>query len=207
MIETLKICTITGFEPFSDWKVNPSREIARSLDGSILNGYRINSQLLSVKFENLKKEIELIFENHQPHLLLMLGLSPSPVIRLEKIAINWTHARIKYNDGSQPRDQLIVSDAPLAYFTDLPVTQLEETLRKKGIPCVISPSAGSYACNQAYFLALHLKSFLRLPTKILFIHVPPLPEEVARKGTSEPSMSLELSLKAVRLIIESLGSN
>ncbi len=199
----MKRCVITGFEPFGDWKINPSAEIALLLDSRKVNGYQISFCILPVKLQDLNQEMMGILEKDPPDLSLMLGLSLSSVIRLEKIAVNWIHSRIKYNDGHQPRDSLIIPDGQPAYFTTLPVSKLEKILRENGVPCIISPSAGNHTCNQAYYLDLHFIHVEKRLTKALFIHVPPTPAEIARKGVNLPSMPLSLGLKAVRLILDS----
>ena len=73
---------------------------------------------------------------------------------------------------------------------------------EKNIPAVISNSAGTYVCNHLFYELLYWCDKLSLPTKIGFVHLPRLPEQVI--GTQNPSMPLQQMQIALHEIIKIL---
>jgi pyroglutamyl-peptidase len=56
-----------------------------------------------------------------------------------------------------------------------------------------------YVCNHIYYFGLHTIAARGLPTRMGFIHVPPLPEMVKAEGRS--GMSMDTLIGAARVII------
>lgn len=166
---------ISGFEPFDTHKENSSQVIAKMLSEVQIEGVEIYSVILpvtfSTSFEILKNEI-LQFE---PDYVLCLGLAGNrKTIDLEKVAINLIHCGIADNEGVLQKNVSVLPDGPVAYFSALPIEQLEEV--ETQYPVTISFSAGAYVCNFLMYRVLHeLRNSNK--TKAGFIHLPPLGED------------------------------
>lgn len=145
---------LTGFEPFGGGTTNPSADVAHALDGETLDGATIIGRVLPVSFAASAAELERLVAEHQPDLIIALGLADGrEAITPERVAINYADARIPDNDGAQPRDEPLDADGPAARFTGLPVKRIVRALTDAGHPATVSLTAGSYVCNA---LAYHL---------------------------------------------------
>jgi pyroglutamyl-peptidase len=196
------IVLLTGFEPFAGERVNPSAELARALDGEVVNGHRIVTAILPVAFAATLPTLEALLETHRPTLVLATGQAGGrSEISIERVAANLIDARIADADGAQPIDESVIADAPAAYFSTLPVKAMLARLRALGIPAALSQTAGSYVCNQVFYALAHLVATRYRDTRAGFIHVPWLPEQVARHH-GQPSMALETMVAGVRAAIE-----
>lgn len=197
-----KTVLLIGFEPFDGEEVNPSAGIVAALDGEVLHDHRIVTCVLAVAFAPTVQAITTLIEQHQPALVVGLGLAGGRTsISIERVAVNLIDARIADNAGSQPIDQAVVTGAPDAYFSTLPVKAIEASLRQIGIPAAVSMSAGTYVCNQAMFALLHVLNSQRPRTRGGFIHVPWLPVQASRHP-GQPSMALETMIAGVRAALE-----
>jgi pyroglutamyl-peptidase len=193
---------LTGFEPFGGSHVNPSNEACRRLEGETFNGYRVAVETIPLRYDEVKPKLVEAIEKHVPSAIICTGQSGAATINLERVAINVADARIPYNCGTQPTDKLIVDGGPVAYFTKLPLRRLLEALRAAGIPAIISNSAGTFGCNHVFYELMRYLDETGCDIPAGFIHVPPLPEQVADKGTA--SMSVETTAQALRVIVEEL---
>lgn len=130
-----------------------------------------------------------------PALMLSLGeAGPEPVVRLEKVAINWDDFRLPDNAGNQPIDEPIVPEGPAAYFSTLPVSPIAETLRgTTPLPVRVSLSAGAYLCNHLAYCMLHALSANPV-CPYLFLHLP--------SWRPDNGLSLESIAATVRAVIE-----
>nr|WP_276813702.1 hypothetical protein [Desulfurococcus amylolyticus] len=81
-------------------------------------------------------------------------------------------------------------------------------LTEEGIPAVVSNTAGTYVCNLVFYELLHHGYTYGYPLRAGFIHLPYLPEQAAKMESHSvsPSMSPELMIKAVKVVIESIIS-
>jgi pyroglutamyl-peptidase len=70
-------------------------------------------------------------------------------------------------------------------------------LRKRGIPAVVSQTAGTFVCNHVFYGLMHA---LRRQTKVRggFIHVPFLPEQA---GAGRPSLPLDTMTAAIAVAV------
>jgi pyroglutamyl-peptidase len=193
---------LTGFEPFDGEAVNPSGEIVRALDGEIVCGHRIVTAILPVAFASTLPTLEALLDAHRPALVIATGQAGGrSELAIERIAANLVDARIPDADGEQPIDARVIDDAPNAYFSTLPVKAMLERLRRLGIPALLSQTAGTYVCNQAFFVLAHLVATRYQETRAGFVHVPWLPEQAARHW-GQPSMALDTMVEGVRAAID-----
>lgn len=85
---------------------------------------------------------------------------------LERVAVNLIDARIADNAGAQPVDRPVAAGGPAACFTTLPVKAMAAALRSAGHEAQVSYSAGSFVCNQIFYVLMRG----RLP-RAGFVHV------------------------------------
>ena len=191
---------LTGFEPFGRYNLNSSWELVAALSDTIDNFESIKLRL-PVEFNAVSNLIPKILSDHQPDIILSFGQSTSDAIRIERVAINISDARTPDNSGCRPTDETIHADGKNAYFATLPIKSMKSAVEQVGLPVVISNSAGTYVCNHTFYNWLYWCEKLKLNTKVGFIHLPRMPEQV---GVNEPSMPLDDIKKAILEIIKNL---
>lgn len=172
---------LTGFEPYSGYKENPSEKIVDAFrNHKHRQGSYLFVEVLPVSFERTRKEIKTLIKTLRPDLLIMLGFSPKSIsFEVEKIAVN-------SNGPSSPKNiSLLDNDRRYAYGkiskkgshtynTTLPIPILFRTFKAFDLPVKRSYKAGTFVCNLALYAALEEVNCLDLPTRVAFIHVPPL---------------------------------
>ncbi|MFW9929898.1 MAG: pyroglutamyl-peptidase I [Candidatus Thorarchaeota archaeon] len=201
---------LTGFEPFSTWKKNPSYDVAVAFKGKNFGNHKIVCEKLPVDYKRLPLVIDNLFLEHSPDIIIMMGIAAgSPKMRLEKVAINEVTAKVHYNSGEKPIDEPIINNGQNAFFSKLPVNDLSKNLIDHGIPAEISYSAGTFACNQAFYYLMHKINSNTKRNNVLggFVHLPLTPDMAAKVIDKKyPSMNFDQMVLAVKIIIEFLVS-
>jgi pyroglutamyl-peptidase len=201
---------VTGFEPFGGHDENPSALIARALDGTARAGARLTGRVLPVDLAGLNAALDAALDGPPPVAVLALGLAATePVICLERVALNLADFAIPDNGGQRHRNLPLEPQGPAARASRLPLEAILAALLEAGIPARLSETAGLYLCNAAMYRLLG-----RLPETLPcgFIHLPPLPEQVARRlraqggraGARDPglaSLPFDLQLRAVEIAL------
>ncbi len=199
---------ITGFEPFAGSAINPSQLLIKAFETQHKVNDNLYTCLLPVDTNNAPIKLIDSLDFYQPDAVVCLGQATGrALISLEKVAINLLNFRIPDNQGNKIEDQPIVQDAPVAYFSTLPIHKLHQAITASGIPCEVSYSAGTYLCNQVFYILMHHIASNGLLTMAGFVHLPALPEQVVGQGRDCPSMSLNIMRMAVDRIISTLNTN
>lgn len=196
----MAIILLTGFEPFGGEAVNPSWQIAHSLDGEVIEGARVVAQQLPCVFGESLRVLRRALKDHAPHLVLALGQAGGRTdLTPERIAINVNDARMPDNAGQRPIDTPVVPGAPAARFSTLPIKAMVAAMQAAGVRASVSQTAGTYVCNHVFYglmQALHRQAGVRAG----FMHVPLAPEQAAALG-GQPSMTLAEMQHGVRVAL------
>ena len=188
---------LTGFEPFGGDTLNPSGEVAKALDGARAGEageYKVVTKILPVEWVTTRKVMASVIEEVDPVIIMSLGLaSGRPELNVEKVAVNYT-SRYKDNKGSILDELNITNSGPDAYFATIPVEDIVESIKAKGIPARLSLSAGAYLCNYTFYSASDYiaQKGQRGGVPVGFIHIPATPDMVAGTGKSMASMDLDM---------------
>lgn len=194
---------VTGFEPFGGENINPALEVLKSLPKT-LAGAEIVTLVVPTVFGQSAQVLQEKMEAEQPDAVLCIGQAGGRMdLSLERVAINLDDARIPDNLGQQPIDEPIQSEGEPAYFSTLPIKAMVEAVRSQGIPSSVSNTAGTFVCNHLMYQALHLANTRFPSTKVGFLHIPFLPEQVIAKP-HRASMSLEVMLRGIKIALEAL---
>ncbi|MHA1771743.1 MAG: pyroglutamyl-peptidase I family protein [Candidatus Thorarchaeota archaeon] len=197
---------LTGFEPFDESSLNPSAELAKAMDSATVGEFKVVGKVLHLDYTRALDEIREAITTHKPSVVLACGQANRGAITFEKIAVNALNTVRGDNYENIPESDLIERDGPPAYFTDLDVNHLAESLRDEGIPAEVSYHAGTYGCNWLFYNLMHWQATGQLSARTGFIHVPPLPEQVIEKhAISLPSMPLPMIIRSMHIVIEKLN--
>ncbi|MEE8400205.1 MAG: pyroglutamyl-peptidase I [Desulfobacterales bacterium] len=199
----MKKLLLTAFEPFAGEVINPSLEVARDIESVHFENARVEVLALPVaRFETTAIAIDRM-RLTEPDVVLMLGEAGSrSQVTPERVAINIDDFPIPDNGGNQPKDEPIIEDGPVGYFSTLPIHTIVTQLNQAHIPAEISNSAGSYLCNRLFYSVVHCITVEKLPIRAGFMHLPYLHEQTIGKGLGLSGMSRETLTEAVRIAIE-----
>lgn len=190
---------LTGFEPFGGEKVNPSWEIARSLDGEEIGGHLVVARRLPVVWNQALEVMAGLIDQLQPDLIVAMGQSGGRAeICPERVAINVSDSPSADNSGVVLTDEPIDGGGPVAFWSTLPIKAMVAAMREAGVPARVSNTAGTYLCNHIMYGTLHLLAQRELGIPAGFIHVPGLPEQMAPRSKGEPSLGLETQVRGIR---------
>lgn len=201
-----RVILLGGFEPFHGERRNPSLEVMRALDGTLIGGLRVKGLELPVVYARAMRRMTSAIARFRPAAVLGLGQAGGrPVITLERVAINLIDGPHPDNARRRKNDEAVVRGGPDAYFARLPLREIERALKRKRIPTTLSLSAGAFMCNAVMYAALHeLRGRPGLPCG--FIHLP-FDTRQALRHLSAPSMPIEMMAEAVRIAIAQIGEN
>ncbi|MBY0451393.1 MAG: pyroglutamyl-peptidase I [Bdellovibrionaceae bacterium] len=162
---------VTGFKPFLGHDQNPSERLSVEL---AQNFSEVESLILPVEFGRAFEVLDRHLSARSYDYILLLGQAAGRHrISIEKIGLNWAETHHRDEAGIKPVNGPLVAGAELALMTKFPVDEVYRQLIEQKLPVHVSFSAGTYVCNDIYFRAME-----RHPDKkIVFIHVPLLPEQ------------------------------
>jgi pyroglutamyl-peptidase len=189
---------LTGFDPFGGQPVNPSWLAVKALHGRQVRGHRIVAAQLPTVFGESLRALDALLHQHRPALVIGVGQAGGrKAISLERVAINVNDAPIADNAGAQPVDTPVHANAPVAYFSGLPIKAMHAALQAEGIAVEVSQTAGTFVCNHLFYGLMHTlatQPALR-HTRGGFIHVPWLPEQ------GSPNMALAHITRGLQLAV------
>ena len=191
---------LTGFNRFGDLEVNPTQLIVESLAERprTLTNVNLVAEVLPTEFIEAGNRISQLIRQHRPEMVVCLGLGAGlGEIHLERVALNLDDGGMPDNAGLSRTGQTIVPDGPLAYQSTLPLVQLREALRQRGIPAVISNHAGTYVCNHVFYLARHEVERLGIGSLCGFIHLPQISENTGAGALPMFGLTLDVMMEAV----------
>lgn len=194
---------LTGFEPFGEDSVNPSWEIARALNGEIIEGATVRSVQLPCVFGESITALDKAISAFDPVLIISLGYASNRSdITPERVGINIDDARIPDNAGKRPIDTPVIAGGPPAYFSSMPIKAMTKAIRDAGVAASVSNTAGTFVCNHIGYAVMDrlAKGAAHRGARGGFIHVPPLPEQKSRaQGTQ--AMDLSEQIKGIRAAV------
>ena len=193
-----RMVLITGFEAFGGETSNPSAEIARALDGKIIEGRPVVGAVLPCVFGTSAEELLRWLRVVRPELVVCVGQAGGrSAITPERVAINVDDALIPDNAGVRPVDVPILRGGPAAYWSTLPIKAIVARLTAQGIPSAVSPTAGTFVCNHVFYRLMRTLA-RRKGVRGGFVHVPFLPHQ-AKRG--QPSLPLDTMIAAITGVV------
>ncbi|HWL27103.1 MAG TPA: peptidase C15, partial [Ureibacillus sp.] len=85
----MKKILLTGFEPFLQFKMNPTMQVVEALAGKVIEDYEICGRILKVDFQQSATQLKEHINEIQPDIIISLGLAGGRYkITPERIAIN-----------------------------------------------------------------------------------------------------------------------
>ncbi len=185
---------MTSFEPFGGFALNSSHEVARVIAGQPTPNVRLDWLMLPVVAGVCVERAWGRIEEDRPDVVLLLGQATGAArVRLEDRGVNLDDFSIPDNAGNQPVKRPIVPGGPSHHRTTAPL----QRLLGAGLAVEHSLSAGSYVCNHLYYSLLHRARAREPVPRVLFVHLPLLPQQVVAPSKL-PSRPLDEMVRAVQ---------
>ncbi len=204
-LSTVKLAVVSGYEPFGDYKGNPSARIAKKFHGSMIEGIRVVGTVLRNVYDSHDQLIDTLriekrklgLSKEEPAVIVSGGLSSSiHAISLE--SVGWNEIDSKYADA----DGVLVDDKrPIipgtvgAYRTNADLEAVSLDLLKAGVPSIRSVDPGRFTCNSIAFGMFHRLVSENEVAVFLFyhtgLHVGDLPGELPASKIYHPPEWLE----------------
>ncbi len=178
---------LTAFEPFDGTGINSSLETLREIERrAASNGEsaQLATAVLPVRYDDdvaaYRRAVErCAVERCAPDAVLLLGQSTRPCVEIERVAIN-----LKLVAAEPPRHEIIVPEAPPAYFATWPIEATLRLWNEGNLPAQSSAHAGTYLCNHIFYRALHEAEKAGWSGPIGFLHLPRLKSQIAPSSQS-----------------------
>ncbi len=169
---------ITGFEPFTTGQGlrldhNPTSDIAHRVAARLPNA---RAETLPVSFVQTKSALLAHFDALGPTSWIGMGFAPHrETLDIETLAVNVEHATSPDNDGETPWRRPVVEGGPPALQTRLDVESAIATFASHGVKAHAAFHAGTFLCNQSFYLGCNAVEGPGPLAVAAFIHVPPMP--------------------------------
>lgn len=191
---------LTGFEPFGGEEVNPSALLV----GRLADMEGVVTAVLPVEYDTCAAAFREAVALHQPMAALCFGMAArSDSVLVEQIAWNRDESDKPDNAGVVRESAVIIADGPTAYGTGMPVPFLVRTLAMAGVPVAMGDHAGGFVCNHLFYRTRHWIESEGLDLPMAFIHIPPLPHQVADQP-GRGGMAVERVETGVRALVDAL---
>src|SRR3954447_15264972 len=136
---------VTGFEPFGGNATNPSQRIVDSLDD-------VEKALLPVSYARAADVLRRAVREAAPQVVICFGQADGRAqISIERFAHNIDESTTTDSDAEPGSGAPIDPTGPVAYPSTLPVDDIVNALRAKGIPAAPSRDAGGFLCNHVFY--------------------------------------------------------
>ena len=203
-IEEMRIL-FTGFDPFGGEKINPAGEAVKMMKNEIYGAEILKLEVPTV-FGKAGEVLKKTVEQYRPDAVVCVGQAGGrAAITPEMIAVNIMDARIPDNAGNKPCHELIIKEGREAYFSSLPVKDIEKNLNDNGNPSAVSYHAGTFVCNYLMYSLMNLIDTKYPNMRGGFVHVPYSTEQVQNRTTPVPSMLLSEITRGLEIIAETLA--
>ncbi len=197
---------LAAFDPFGGEAINPALEAIKQVKSKI-EGYVVVKVKIPTVFHRSIKVLTEKIQETEPSIILVVGQAGGrPQISVERVGINLDDARIPDNEGNQPVDEKIIPGGPEAYFSNLPIKAMTNSIRRAGIPAAVSNTAGTFVCNHILYGLLDHIHREKPQARGGFIHVPYIPAQVTDKP-GQASMALEDITKALEAALRAAVLN
>ena len=197
---------LTGFAPFGKSRINPSYEAVRLLPDR-LEDHEIVKAELPVVYGQAAAHLLTLVKEIRPDCVLSVGQAAGRTgFSLESTAVNRRGASAPDNAGNRYSGEVIEKGAPASLPAHLPLEELLAALQKSEIPANISPSAGTYVCNDLFY---SLMRYIETEAPSLlggFIHIPAIEAQAADFPVGTPTMPLTDIVRAIEIIITAIGN-
>ena len=173
--ERLPRVLVTGFSVFPGAPVNPTEALVAVVEAGkarLADLCELHTATFEVDYRGLPARLGEIGASVRPDVAIHFGLARECAgFRLERTAMNLVCCSRPDNTGHVPVEARIDGEAgPL--ISSLPLEEISDALRARGLPVALSDDAGDYLCNYLFYLSRARLCAGFAPAMAGFVHVP-----------------------------------
>ncbi|CAL4117206.1 unnamed protein product [Meganyctiphanes norvegica] len=190
---------VTGFGPFGPHVVNASQKAVELLPSLGLQeelNARIVTEILSVKYLEVKEKISKRWTELKPKLVVHVGVAgTADMLTLEQLAHNCGYERQDI-DQCLPQGGHCCKDGPDEIKSGIDMNKISDILNKSKdlkLPCAVSTDPGRFLCDYAYYTSLHEDS-----RRVVFIHVPTMNKYPIETISASVAAAIKLMYQQVK---------
>lgn len=157
---------VTGFGPFEGVSDNASRRVALALAEGSERAFRVVAEALPTSYTRARQALEEAVQAHRPDAVVLLGVAPTDVVRVETRAAGWVTSARPDVDGEVWEGRELGAARETRWPVEDWIPAWAEVAGEVGLGLQRSDDCGGYVCNATYHEAL---GFDR-PS--LFVHIP-----------------------------------
>lgn len=188
---------LTAFQPFDGSGLNSAQEALRAALPEL--GDEVVTAEPPVVWGRDVRAVWPLLVAHRPQAVLLLGQGGGARVRLETVARN---QRRGVRPGDPPRP--IVPGEAATLPCTAPAKSLLTSLLAAGLDARLSADAGDYLCNHLYYQVRRQLNRVGWAVPTVFMHLPLLPSQAARREPAADSLPLEDLALAVRVVAQAL---
>lgn len=175
MLMRKPIVLLTGFGPFPGIPDNASSLLVPRLRAAAARAFRSHvfvAEILPTEWSAGPERMRHLMREIEPDVALHFGVAPrAKGFEIEARGRNLTDGRIDAA-GAKPEARHVVEGGEEYLASNLPVREIVQRLRGRGLPARISRSAGRYLCNCVMYQSLALVNGWSKSVRNGFIHLP-----------------------------------
>ncbi len=206
----MKKAILTGFEPFGNYKFNPTQDIVREYDRRTIKGIEVVGLVLPCTYYGAFQLLSEKIDELSPDIILGSGLaSRVQRIRLEAIGRNMMNGKYPDAEGIKPDKKPIVEGGRLWYPTNSDNIALADSLYEADIPAEVSVDAEGFICNSLIYLTAKRISNENLPIRFAFFHTPWTEDYLDRVTLEQGKIAIKKSdlRKTIELLLQETGKD
>ena len=198
---------LTGFNKFSNLEYNPTEFIVNKINQQQRqrrSTLSISTKIFQTESLLTGKKIQKLILQTRPDAIICLGVSIGiKDIKLELLARNAYLPSLKVKLKLKALKPIIPNGRPY-YWSTLPIDGIVRSLKKNGFPVAISKDAGTYECNQVFYLARYVLESIGQDSEIMcgFIHTPLMSEQLNVRDSNVASLPLKVMTEAINEVIK-----
>jgi pyroglutamyl-peptidase len=199
-----KSLLVTGFKPFHGHEHNSSQILGQALADHVGCEFLVLPVSYQKAWDELRAKLDAGSFSH----VLMLGQGGGRTkIGIEKVAVNLEDCEKEDQSGEVRLENPVDHEGPSAILNPTPLRGIVNELKSYFGPVELSSSCGTFVCNSTYYKALQwAQSAVSRPgnpeAKVLFVHLPYLPEQVMGRCSVSPFLVQALQLEILRSLAQ-----
>lgn len=197
---------LTGFGPFPGMPENASAKLVSVVGARArlaFKPHRFHVCILPTEWDAAPQRVVALVKRLRPDIALHFGVAQEAQgFRIETRGRNQCRMAIDAA-GRMPSGAELISGAPAAYETGLPLEKIVTRLQGMELPVSTSDDAGGYLCNSVLYHSLHAAPQADTPLRAGFVHIP---SSHAAPGFSFDDAAAG-SLEIIRIALEACAAD
>jgi len=199
---------LTGFEPFGNYRSNPTQDLALRYHGKKIGDIEVVGLVLPALYYEAFDELCSKIDEVNPDIILSTGLaSRARKFRLELVGMNRMDGKYPDAKGRDPEGQQTIPGGKDHYEVNSNPNSLADVLNENGFPAELSVDAEDFICESLIYLTSGYIRENGIMVRNAFLHTPWTKDYLGRAkiGSGKITIKKQDLNRAVELLLAELG--